>query len=205
MDEDKASRILAQYEGVVRIVAASVVENFPQVAEQEDVEQEARILLLSYAGMVPGGRHAGVMTEWEQLTDGDPDQLSRLTTNELKLDLNQMYGREADKLLPSVSADALPEHRHPSYEIEDPMLDHLDTDQLRLDFPYLTARYLDGLTETELADSLDVSRSTITRRVAKERDVFLVHFLNNRGVRVEGDESTEELLEAYGYLKDSGR
>lgn len=88
---------------------------------------------------------------------------------------------------------------------EEVLRGQLDSDQLRLDFPYLTARHLDGLTETEMADTMDVSRSTITRRVAKERDVFLVHFLTSRGVRVEGNESTEELLEAYGYLKAAGR
>lgn len=77
--------------------------------------------------------------------------------------------------------------------------------QTRLDFPLLTARFVDRLTEREIAEALGVHRNTVSNRVAKERDVFLTSFLASRGLRIEGDESAEELLDAYGYLKAAGR
>lgn len=205
MDQAIASEALRRFDNCIKTAARNVAETFPSVTTAEDAAQEASILVLSYAGLVPGGRHAGMLAGWERITGGAEDQVKRLVANELRLDLSEMYGREYSKQEPSVPLDSLPDSRHPSVTFEDRALNRVDTEQLRLDFPYLTARYLNGLTESEIAEAEGVSRSTVTRRVAKERDVFLVNFLTSRGLVVEGDESAEELLEAYGHLKAAGR
>lgn len=205
MDQEHANAVLSRFDDIIQTIAGSVAETYSAVTEQEDAEQDARLLVLSYAGLVPGGRHAGKLADIEQEAEGDEIRIKRILATQLKLDLYQDYGRQLAKIPQTVSIEVLPEQLHPSYSMEDAILDHIDVDQLRLDFPFLTARYLDGLTAQEVADAAGVSLRTVAYKVAKEKDVFLVHFLTSRGIRVEGNESAEELLEAYGYLKAAGR
>lgn len=208
MDQQQAEIVLNRFEDICQIIAGSVAETFSAVTEREDAEQDARMLVLSYAGLAPsynGLGHVGKLIDVEKECEFDTVRVKRVVATMLKHDLERMYGRQLERMPQTVSIEVLPEQLHPAYDMEAAMLSHLDEDQLKLDFPYLTARYLEGLTETELAERLEVSRSTITRKVARERDVFLVKFLTSRGLVVEGNESAEELLEAYGYLKEAGR
>jgi hypothetical protein len=205
VDKELAEAVLRRFDDIICVIAGGVAETFPTVTEVEDAEQDARLLVLSYAGLVPGGRHEGTLTTIEREGEYDEIRIKRILATQLKLDLSQNYGRILHRRVPVMSSEILPEQLHPSYTMEDVILGHLDADQLRLDFPYLTARYLDGLTERQIAENQGVHRNTVSNRVAKERDVFLVNFLKSRGVNVVGDETAEELLEAYGYLKAAGR
>ena len=177
MNQDHANAVIRRFDDVAKIVARSVAVTFSFVTEQDDAEQDARLLVLSYAGFVPGGRLAGKLIDWEQLAQGDDYQVTRLLASQLKLDLSQQYGREAAKRDRMLSLDNIPESHHPSTTFEEAMLSHLDIDQTRLDFPYLTAHYIDGLPVAAIADAEGVHRNTIGNRLTKERDVFLTGYL----------------------------
>jgi DNA-binding transcriptional ArsR family regulator len=203
--DDEATEVIAQFEEVVQSVSATVARTFPIITEIEDVEQEARLLVLSYAGYVPGGRLAGKLNNWIYIGHGDITQVKRLLSRQLRLDLLQRYGRESNKTQGTLSLDELPEVTHPLTEYDSRTLDMIDEALIRIAFPFLASRYLDKVSEHELARRTGISQSTISRRTSEEKTSYLVKKLTDAGLVVEGDESAFELFEAYGYVRKSGR
>lgn len=203
MSETEARATLARFDSVIRAVSAGVVERFPDL-ETDDVEQEAKMLVLSYAGFI-SGRHFGKLVDINMNAGGTESRILGITSTQLRLDLLQKYGRESDRKENTVSLDSLSEANHPGVSYDDRALDHVDEDLIRKDFPYLSLRYFDGVSERALAKQLGVSLSTISRRTSAEKESFLIRRLVNAGLVVEGDEEVPELMEAYGYVRKAGR
>lgn len=195
MDHNRATEVLNRFDQVVTNVAYNLAGTFPTITTVEDAAQDARILLLSYAGFVPGGRHAGRLADIERITDGNDKRIRRLLTTQLRLDLSQDYGRETEKQMSTVSLDHLPEG---SYSV---FTDRVGEDIKPKDYPYLHAHYVAGMTGAEIAEVAGVGRSTVTRRIAVEKYAFVLSYVKRSGLVVEGDETTDELIEAYANLK----
>lgn len=197
MDQTSALRALRRFGGVITRTARQTVDTFGYPLEFDDVQQEAGLLVLSYSGLIKNGRLPGKLREWEQVARGDDAQVKRLLASQLHMDLNQKYARDLDRGVDETPSDQLPE----SSALET----YASHDVNWSDYPYLTRHYRDGMTSKEIAEDEGVDRSTITRRITKEKHHFLTRYLTKAGLIVEGDESLAELTEAYGYLKEAGR
>lgn len=204
MDQAKSTEVLERFEPVVKMVGRALAEMFPSVTEPEDAEQDARMLILSYAGLAHsqyGRGHVGSLDELERRAKINGTSLHNLLASQLRLDLSRHYGREAEKQVPTTSLDALPENHHPSYSITDEISGDIDAEQ----YPFLYAHYHDRFTGEEIAEAANVSRRTVVRRIDKEKRTYLISYVKKAGLVVEGDETTDELVEAYGHLKAAGR
>lgn len=200
MEEIHAEAVLRRFENVIRNVSQGVAQTFAFLTELDDVTQEARILVLSYAGLVPGGRLPNELANVEAKATGDESRIKGLIANQLRLDLNQNYGREADKRMSTQSLSELSDnHSHAAFT------DRLSEDIKPSTYPYLHAHYVRGWTGAEIAETAGVGRSTVTRRIAAEKHAFVKDYVKRSGLRLEGDETTDELIEAYLNLKSAGR
>jgi hypothetical protein len=73
------------------------------------------------------------------------------------------------------------------------------------DYPTLAVWLIDGKTQEEIAELADVEIRTVKRRIAKEKRTYLERYCRRGGLRIEGNETLDELQEACGYLKAAGR
>ena len=203
VDRQVAAQILERFERTVKLVAYGVADTFPAVTELDDTEQEARILILSYAGLVDGGRLPDQLAKAEFLSNGDESQIQRLIATQLRMDLNQIFGRERDKHLPTTPLDNIPENYLPAaFDVRESIK---SDSEFRRFYPTLAAWLLDDLTHEDIADMGTVSVRTVERHIAKEKRAYLTRYAQKGGLRVEGDETLDELQEACAHLKASGR
>lgn len=199
MDRERATAVIKLYDDVVIRVAATVAETFPTITTVEDATQDARLMLLSYAGLVDGGRHPGKLDQIAEQVNYDQKRISKILSTQIRLDLSQEYGRELESRLPETSLERVAETTATSD-------DFLSKDLSWEQYPYLVRHYRDRMTGQELADADGVDRATVTRRIAREKRQFLINYITSHSkLIVEGDESMDDLTETYGHLKRAGR
>jgi hypothetical protein len=208
MTEEAA--VLSRFSSPMRLAVAEVIRFYEQEDDyhlRDELEQLARIHVVTYAGLMPGWQ-SGKLAEWTELAEGDEEQIRLLLTKQLKLALYQTVERERAK--ECVSLDMLLEYdlEPIDYDQEDRMIERIDNRAeeaaYRDLYPLLARNVLDGMTWTEIAEADDISMRTVAYRIAKEKRAFLMAYVQRCGLRVEGDETMEDLIEAYGYLTDGG-
>jgi hypothetical protein len=160
--------ILARYSAqIARAVDWVHARTFLPGVEREDIHQEASILMLSYAGFLPSGRHHGSLAGIEK-TAKEPKAVLQ---NQLKADLGQVFSRqehwqgpEFDEEIhsPTPYGDNMGGTQHQiDWEREIP--------RLEADYPVLMTMEFRGRTEAEIAGEFGVTVSAIKKRRAAER------------------------------------
>lgn len=191
--------VLTKYVRQIEWVCKSVQESFelPDHA-LEDLQQDAAILILSYAGEI-SGLHFNKINQLTRIVGDDEAQLKHLVAMTLRLDLTQQVSRELDRIIP---VDENPvddcELSEPSFEQE--VFSSMDEARLLRRYPLFARNVLDGVTQDKLAAELGIDERTVRRRIAGEKRSFLLTMLKRRGIVVEGDEPMHELEEAYRSL-----
>jgi len=90
------------------------------------------------------------------------------------------------------------EPSEPSHETE--WDNQMDEARYLRKYPTFARNILDGISQPELANQLGVSLPTVERRIRGEKRSFLTDTLRRANLIVEGDETMDELEEAYGYV-----
>ena len=198
-----AADILDRFAVQIRWVVWSIRKSFKlEYHNLDDLRQEANLLVLSYAGILPG-THYGRLEHMESEADFTESRVKSLLAMTLRLDLTQKVARSLmrvpppgnktlDNLIESGTEPSEPSHESETHERMD------ETKYLRK-YPVFARNVLDGITQPELATELGVSLPTIERRIRGEKRSFLASQLRRRGIVVEGDESMSDLEEAYQY------
>jgi len=206
MTEDRAEATLRRFSSPMRLAVAEVLGSYDLQDDyylRDELEQLARIHVVTYAGLMPGWQ-SGKLSEWAEVAEGDEEQIRLLLTKQLKLALYQSVERERAKQ--TVSLDMLLEYdlEPIDYDQEDRMIERIDNRTTEAEYrglyPTLSRNVLDGMTQLEIAAELGVAHITVKRLVAKEKREFLMAYVQRRGLSVEGDETLDELAEAYEYL-----
>ena len=175
--EDEARHVLARFSREISWCAQVVHGRFPSIMPYEDVLQEARLLVLTYAGLTKTGRHHGRLIDMEWQAQGDDYETHRILATDLKLDLLQIIGRISEsEPLPTTALEPLIGTRYePSDEhdlMEERIIKRVDfrreLPRLRKLFPYLMAHTVDGLTEAEIAEACRVHQPSVSRRIQRE-------------------------------------
>ena len=198
-----AADILDRFAVQIRWVVWSIRKSFKlEYHYIDDLTQEASLLVLSYAGIVPG-IHYGRLKHMESEADYTESRVKSLLAMTLRLDLTQKVSRSLmrvppkgnktlDNLIESGTEPSEPSHESETHERMD------ETKYLRR-YPLFARNVLDGVSQPILAELLGVSLPTVERRIRGEKRSFLASQLRRRGIVVEGDESMSELEEAYRY------
>lgn len=210
MTEDQAEAALRRFSSPMRLAVAEVLGNYDLQDDyylRDELEQLARIHVVTYAGLMPGWQ-SGKLAEWTELAEGDEEQIRLLMTKQLKLALYQSVERQRAKQ--TVSLDMLLEYdlEPIDYNQEDRMIERMDNRaaeaEYRRLYPTLSRSVLDGMTQAEIAEAAGITDRWVRTLIAKEKREFLIAYVQRRGLQVEGDETIEDLTEAYGYLTDGG-
>ena len=188
MDEVSAAAAVARFDNSIQWAARLSSEAFPTITAYEDAVQDASILVLSYSGYGDTGRHFGKLRQMESDVDGDAGRLQNLMAEQLRADLCQDYGREAEKRVQTISIEALPESHHPAEYYEDRIIARIDNRrELIEEYPYLSKRFLTGATEYEISEATGIPLRTVERRIAEEK------------AKAEQDPNIVDLAEAAGW------
>jgi hypothetical protein len=194
--------VLDRFSRVINRVITSIMVNLELPSQtREDIHQDASILLLSYAGVIEGIHHKKLF-EIENLCEDDETRIETLISETLKHDLNQRILRELNKQLPFTdeSLDMIVESsREPGY-LED-VIDQMDETRLRQRYPEFVMFVIDGLTQEAIAEIQKISIDTVQRRIFGQKRSFLLTRVKQCGIVVEGDESIDELEEAYQHAQ----
>jgi len=178
LDNDKkATQLLTQHKRELKNAVRSVMLAFNDGIEIDEVRQEAQILLMSYAGLIPG-RHFGSLASIA--TETNP---SGLLTYRLRLDLCELFGRQLKKLQPTYSlTEVLEKNADPVDEyLEDRIIDEVDAERdIYQRYPYITMAYLEDLSHLDIAQIMDVSERTVRNRLADERYRFASAAIDKR-------------------------
>jgi hypothetical protein len=201
--------LIDRFESQVNWVCWSVAESFGlpnHGLNVDDLREEAIVLVVTYAGYndVPSDGSKR-LDKWTDVTNGDEDQISRLLGKQLRLDLTRIVSRylkdETD--LVSLSNPHL-ENVLTGLDMEDQVINKADRDResrnVRKNYPAFAKNILDGFTQEEIALDMGVSLSTVKRRISAEKRAYLIDYVTRHGLRCEGDETIEELSEAYNNL-----
>jgi hypothetical protein len=199
-----AESILRSYDRVIKQAVKSVSAEFGGLIETDDLQQEASIRLVTYAGLMPGWM-SGALKKWQE----EAKDLEAVVSYNLKIALRQYAARYLEKTYPRdeipLSLDYLASvGKEPAVEgWEDAVIERVDTERdMRRRYPLLAARALDDMSNEQMAKREGVSLATIERRIAKEKHrAELTKYLTDGGLRVEGNETVKELEEAAGYLR----
>lgn len=203
MDQAIATEVLSRFDNCIKTVARNVAETFPSVTTAEDAAQDASILVLSYAGLVPGGRHAGKLVDIERETGGNETRIKNILSTQLRLDLSQDYGRELEKQPMTVPLEMVHENIiPPRFDLNESLRAE---EGFRKRYPTLALWLVDDMTEEQIAEMAGVTTRTVERRIAKEKCEYLTRYARRGGLRVVGDESLAELQEACAHLRAAGR
>ena len=169
------------YKGQIRRASIAVYKRFvdqngkPELVYAE-IEQDARLLVLAYLGLMDG-RHFRIMDTWRGKYG--PGLHRGLIFKRLQSDLGQKYSREfkvrqhnlpLDEVIPDrLSEDTRDPYRDP----RDATIARLDwltvAPRLRKEYPYLMLMS-DGYDEHEIADILGVGLRTVERHIHNERE-----------------------------------
>jgi hypothetical protein len=203
--------LLDRFESQVNWVCWSVAESFGlpnHGLNVDDLREEAIVLVVTYAGYNDESSWgSGRLSKWETQTKNDEDQISRLLGKQLRIDLTQIVSRylsdETD--LVSLSNPHL-ENVLTGLDMEDQVIDKADREResrtVRKNYPTFARSVLDGFTQEEIATELKVTSRTVRNRIAAEKRAYLIDYVTRHGLRCEGDETIEELSEAYNNLSN---
>lgn len=165
----EAEQILARFKRAADWAARLAACLFDRAELYDDALQEARMLILSYAGLMPGWGY-GTLPDIERDAEGDEHRVQAIVVSRLRLHLNQVLGRQLDKGPATVPVDLLPPALEPSCQFEDDAIDRADRErELRRRYPYLMMRFTDGASEREIAASAGVPLRTVQYRIAAEK------------------------------------
>lgn len=159
-----ARRVLSRFRTQIRNAANAAVKEFSPRVEYQDVEQEAKILVLSYAGIL-GGWQSGILSKMED----SADDVNRMLADTLTRNVKQVMARQVshDSL---VNIDELPEDMHPLCLMDDELADYVDRKRDFLDkYPTLTKVYLQDVPENELAESEGITDRALRYRLEAEK------------------------------------
>jgi hypothetical protein len=137
-----------------------------------------------------------------------------LLARQLRISLAQIVTRQIEHNAQHFSLESLdtfisedddnPADEPADYEWEDRCIAAVDNSRESQRFhrlyPTLAKNVLDGLTQAEIAQELGIGHATVERRIAKEKHQFLIDSVMSRGLKMEGDETDDELQEAYEFL-----
>lgn len=172
--EDQVTPAIARFNRQIRLAAKYVTEKFTPQVDAEDALSEATLMILQYSGLVPGGSHNDCLKAVEVDAEGDETRLRKIILTKLYLDLERKFARQLTNEFP---VDLNPEITYATDEATDPT-ERIDmrTDfnrempRLRREYPTLMASAVDEYTEEQIARRLKVDQSTVSRRIAKERE-----------------------------------
>jgi hypothetical protein len=217
--ETQAREVLDRFASQMWVVD-SVLRSFDLPAYYRDeVEQEARVLLISYADLfdTPVWGH-GDLTKMETLAKGQETEIKSLVARQLRINLSQIIARQITRD-GVFRMDSLEEMQEDGYEPSDEgkqentTVDDLDNgqenDRLHRLFPTLARNVLDNMTQAEIAEADGVGHATVERRIAREKEAFkadqersrLIAQIQEAGLHTNGSETLAELQEAAEYLK----
>lgn len=208
MKQDKGETVLRRFSVPMGMAVSQVLRDQGLEADsnvRDELEQEARIRVATYAGLMPGW-NSGILADWTRQAGGDEEQIKLLVTKQLKLNLAQILGRQLQKESRLVSLDVMLENgiEPADSNWEERVIEDIDNRsearQYRELYPTLARNVFDGLTQAEIAEQDGTTLRTVERHIAKEKRAFLMAYARRRGLAVEGDETMEELTEAYGHL-----
>ncbi len=169
-DADReAHKVWNRFSAETRYAVQITVRTFAPSVEEADAWQEARMLVLSYAGLIQGRLH-GKLAQWEQLETSGDGNVRRLLSAQLCRDLYQIFGRQEDRSLSCMPLETLPPRRIPVTEPEDGWIAAADRDSyVRREYPNLAMSTMDELTEEEIAARTEVTDRTVRNRLAAEK------------------------------------
>jgi hypothetical protein len=200
----EASTVIDRFAPQVRWIVDSLLRSFELEPHwEDDLRQDANILVLSYAGFIRG-THYGILAKIESMVSQDEKQVTSLIAFRLRKDLTQQVSRMLTKIPPSTSIEVILNNDR-EFDIEDRYseADLYNTEQANRylrKYPTLALNALEGLTQEQIAEQRGVTLRTVERHIAQEKRAFLTDTLKRANLVVEGDETMAELEEAYGYV-----
>ena len=172
-----AKQLVDQYRSVIKNVAASTVSTFAPNVEYDEARQQAMLFLMSYAGILPGW-HNNSLTGIEAATHP-----RALLATQLRLDLRHHFGNQLAKTQPTYSLDEIIEKEADPLDeyLEDRIIERIDGERdLYSLYPYLAMHVLDDLDLNDIAVIMNVSESTVDRRMADEKYRFASAMIDRR-------------------------
>lgn len=214
--ERAAQAVLDRFAPQLRWTVNSVMDRFSLPGTfYDDLRQDAEILLITYAGLMhKDSWGVGRLAKFEARFQGDEKQIKHYVGRQLRIDLSQIVARQLARNANEaqlVSMDELTDSEDEptdTYWEERQITDVSKTEETllyRAFYPTLVMHDIDGMSEVDIAKELGITDRTVRNRLMKEKKLFLTDFVTSRGLRLEGDETPEMLLEARGYLKKAGR
>jgi hypothetical protein len=206
--QDEAETVLQRFSAPMGMAVSQVLRDQGLETNsnvRDELEQEARIRVITYAGLMPGW-NSGILADWTRQAEQDEEQIKLLVTKQLKLNLAQILGRQLQKDCRLASLDVLLETGVEPADItwEDRVIEDIDNrsegGRYRRLYPTLARNVFDGLTQTEIAGQDGVTVRTVERHIAREKRAFLLDYIQRRGLAIGGNETLEELAEAYENL-----
>lgn len=216
LKNDEAKSVLKRFGPQLRWTVQSVVTSFElSYQEYEELRQVAETLVITYAGLMNkpvGGSNR--LAHWTEITNGDENQIKHFLARQLRIELSRIVGSQIEKNAKHFQVDSLdtlisddddaPGDEPGDFEWEDRQIAAIDNSKeskrIHRLYPTMALTTLEGMTYEETANELGISVATVKRHLAKEKHQFLVDSVRRKGLRVEGDETDEELQEAYDYL-----
>ena len=217
--DTQARETLERFAPQLRWVVDSVMRSF-QLSHhyRNEVEQEARILLTSYADLfdTPIWGH-GKLAEIEALVSGDEKRVKSLVARQLRIDLSQTIARQSERE-GVFHTDSLDELTEEGFEVSDNGLGERTTietidssqefDRAHRLYPSFARNVLDGMTQEAIAEADGVTDRTVRNRIEREKAAFLadqeryklIGQIQEHGLMVEGNETLDDLREAVKYL-----
>lgn len=174
-NDNLANEVLATYASVVKNVTRHIVTTFEPNVEYDDANQEAKLLLMSYAGILPG-RHNGLLARFEAAK-----YPRALLATQLRLDMYDLIGKRLSRIPPTYSLNEIIEKEADPLDeyLEDRIIERIDAERdVYSKYPYLTMTVLDNLSHREVANHMGVSKRTVYSRIIEERERFIADHPN---------------------------
>jgi hypothetical protein len=207
LKEQKA--LLERFDNQIQWVTWSVAESFGlpnHGLNVDDLREEAIVLVITYAGLNNEASDGNKrLAAWEVVANGDNEQVTHLLGKQLRIDLARIVSRylSGETDLVSLSNPML-ENVLTGFDMEDIVIDRADRErearQLRNRYPTFASSVLDGFTQEEIAEQQGKTRRQIRYAIDKEKREYLIDYVTRNGLRCEGNETIEELTEAYNNL-----
>lgn len=197
-------RFRKQIDGAVKTVAFAF--ELPQNGiDKEDVMAEAEALVMIYAGLV--NSEVWGYNELEAWDNGNESETQAMLAAHLKRNLAQIISRklvnEPDVVAydPLIGSKTKEPHKEGWEKGKAAAMDNKEErKRVRAGFPTFARNVLDGITQQAIAEETGQGIATVKRHIAAEKRAYLIDFVTRNGLRVEGDETIEELVEAYENL-----
>lgn len=227
--DTQATDTLERFAPQLRWIVDSVMRTFQlDPYHRDEVEQEAQILLISYADLMgkPMDGH-GKLTRIEELVASnetrvnDETRVKALIGRQLRIDLQKLVARQSERegVFHTSSLDELSEEGFDTSDNgigERTTIENIDaareTDRVHRLYPNLARNELDGMTQEQIAAADGVTDRTVRNRIEREKVAFvddqerykLVGQIQAKGLMVEGNETLDELRECAKNLAATG-